>query len=286
LVLSSNPAFSRFWLAERCRDSFLSHVEKEDLPSIRLVCHDFRERASPRLFDELDITFKASTFTKPARIAALDRIGHHVNTLNFSLPHTTETFLPPLIDPVTGEERSFTYVPQVKPPATIIDKIRQPKYGDWETTDVLIKQYPPLFHAATNVAAFVRAFTSLSNLTHLKLGCPGQDAAQRYRRSTVDYALISLRIAIERAPLTSLHTISLLPIHASGLQYLSPLLGYGATPGSPRRWSQIRILTLHVESLPPHDTASAPAHLKLVHAYLRTFAPTLTHLAFRWLGDR
>ncbi|KAK4935811.1 hypothetical protein LTR66_015412, partial [Elasticomyces elasticus] len=151
LVLSFNPAFSRFWLAERCRDSFLSHVEKEDLPSIRLVCHDFRERASSRLFDELDITFKASTFTKPARIAALDRIGHHVNTLNFSLPHTTETFLPPLIDPVTGEERSFTYVPQVKPPATIIDKIRQPKYGDWETTDVLIKQYPPLFHAATNV---------------------------------------------------------------------------------------------------------------------------------------
>lgn len=261
-------------------------MPREDLANLRLVCHDFGTRAAPALFNDLSITFRASTFSRPARLAALDRIGHHVKTLTFHAPHSSETFLPPLIDPWEGGERDFIYRPQVRPPTTITEKIKQPKYGDWETTDLLIKQYPPLFHAATNVASFIQVFSTFVNLSHLRISCPGQGASQRYRRSIVDYALISLRIAVERTRLDFLETLSLEPIHPSAMLYLSPLLAHGATPASPRRWSRIRHLTIRMENPGfDHSMQSRPDHLKMLHTYLRNFTG-LTDLHFSWLGPK
>ncbi|TKA62806.1 hypothetical protein B0A55_11248 [Friedmanniomyces simplex] len=123
-VLSDSGTFLKFWLEDKCRDTFLSHLPKDDLASLRLVGHDFGVRAAPALFSDLSITFKTGTFTRPARLAALDRLGFYVKTLRFSVPHTPETFLPPLVEPDTGEELSFTYTPQVTPCAG------RPKYGD------------------------------------------------------------------------------------------------------------------------------------------------------------
>ncbi|KAK5015018.1 hypothetical protein LTR60_003076, partial [Cryomyces antarcticus] len=244
LVMSSNSLFLRFWMSENCRNVFLSNTEGADLSSLRLVCHDFSARAAPYLFDHLTITFKASSFTRPARMAALERIGHHVETLSLNLPHTAETFLPPLIDPLTGEERKFVYTPQTRPLSTLLERIMQPKYG-----------------------------------------CPGQENVQRSRRSTVDYALISVRIAVERACLTHLDTLSLLPIHPTGVFYLQPLLGFGATPSSSRRWSQIRRLAIHMDSYPISRNTRID-HLQILHNYLHTLSPSLTRLFFRWKGDK
>jgi hypothetical protein len=158
-------------------------------------------------------------------------------------------------------------------------------------TDLLIKQYPPLFHAATNVPAFVSAFSELFNLNHLKISCPGFDNAPRYRRTAVDYALISIRIAVERAPLFNLHTLSLLPIHPGGLLYLHPISGFGSTQSSAKRWAQIRRLSICMESI--HFSSSSPRvhrhsleHLRILHAYLRTLSRGLTRLFFRWKGER
>ena len=238
-------------------------------------------RAAPALFADLSITFKTSTFTRPARLAALDRLGFHVKTLSFSLPHTADTFLPPLVDPESGEELSFTYTPQVQTSTS-----RQPKYGDWGTTEILTRQHPPLFHAATNVGAFVRAFSAFINLTHLKISCPGHDASQRYRRSTVDFALISLRIAVERNCLNALDSLTLSPVHPGGIMYLSPMLGYGATPASPKRWSRIKHLTVHHNTLPSCTAANGPDHFKLLQTYLRNFQANLTTFNFRWNGAK
>ncbi|ORX96358.1 hypothetical protein BCR34DRAFT_677367 [Clohesyomyces aquaticus] len=295
LVLSTSSAFLRFWLNDNCRENLLAHVEQEDLPNFRLVCHDFSTRASPYLFEYLTVTFKPSTFTKPARVQALSRIGRHVKTFTFHMPHGPETFLPPIIDPETGSEKAFLYEPQVQTPTVVRGEDKQPKYGTWELTDLLIKQYPPLFHAATNVPAFISAFSELINLTHLKISCPGfgcGNNASRYRRSAIDYALISLRIAIERAPLYSLSTLSLLPIHPGGLLYLHPMLGFGSTATSAKRWGQIRRLAICMESIPLSDTMSPRArtqsleHLRILHAYLRTLSKGLTRLFFRWKGSR
>ncbi|EON69689.1 hypothetical protein W97_08949 [Coniosporium apollinis CBS 100218] len=242
-------------------------------------------RATPSMFEEISITFKPSTFTKPARMAALDRIGHHVRTVSFNMLHTPETFLPPLVDPMTGAEQAFVYSPQAHRPSTLIGQVKEPKYGSWEMTDLLIKQYPPLFHAATNIPSFIHAFSLLPCLAHFKVSCPGQDDCQRYRRSAIDYALRSLRIAVETAPLEVLDTISLLPIHPGALLYLQPLLGFGNSPRASRRWAQIRRLIIQMDGF-PFEQSNRSEHLKILHSYLGYFSPHLTRLRFRWEGDK
>lgn len=266
-------------------------MESEDLASLRLVCHDFSSRAAPPLFETITSTFKASTFSKPARIEALSRIGRHVKTFTFHMPHTPETFLPPIVCPETGAEKKFTYEPQMQNPHTGPAKDKAPKYGSWEMQDLLVKQYPPLFHAATNVPAFVAAFSELTNLTHLKISCPGFDNAPRNARSAVDFALISLRIAVERAPLYTLSSLSLHPIHPGGVLYLHPMHGFGSTSSSAKRWTQIRRLSICMESIPlssasPRIRTQSLEHLRILHAYLRTLSRGLTRLFFRWKGLR
>ncbi|KAK0311929.1 hypothetical protein LTR01_002843 [Friedmanniomyces endolithicus] len=277
-VLSDSGTFLKFWLEDRCRDTFLSYLSEEDLSSLRLVGHDFSVRAAPALFSDLSITFKTGTFTRPARLAALDRLGFYVKTLRFNVPHTHETFLPPLVEPDTGEELSFTYTPQVTPSAG------RPKYGDVGTTEILTRQYPALFHAATNVPAFVRAFSAFINLQHLQVCCLGYDESTRNRRSIVDFALISFRIAAERNCLNALDSLTLSPIHPGALQYLSPLMGYGATPRSTKTWSRIQHLAIHVQSQPNPAANNQPEYCKTLQTYLRTFQQNLTTLDFAWLG--
>jgi len=207
------------------------------------------------------------------------------------MPHTPDTFLPPIVCPETGEEKKFNYEPQVQNPQNGPAKDKAPKYGSWEMQDLLVKQYPPLFHAATNVPAFVAAFSELINLSHLKISCPGFATAPRNCRSAVDYALISLRIAVERAPLYTLSALSLHPIHPGGLLYLHPMHGFGSTPSSAKRWSQIRHLSICMESIPFSSSSSrvrnqSLEHLRILHAYLRTLSRGLTRLFFRWKGAR
>ncbi|KAI9816981.1 MAG: hypothetical protein M1832_004965 [Thelocarpon impressellum] len=278
--------FLQFWYTDATRNAFLSAVPSDDLLSFRLACHDFGIRAAPFLFADLTITFRSSTFTRPTRMAALERIGPHVRTLTFRMPHNSETFLPPLLDPITGEERVFHYVPQVRSPASFAARIMDPKYGSWEMTDLLIKQYGPLFHAATNVPAFVRALSAMSGAVHIRISCPGQAPSQRYRRSVVDYALISLRIAVEQAPLLSLSTLSLLPIHPGALLYLRPAPAIGGSPKGCRRWAQVKKLAVHMDSW-AFDVPGAPTdHLKLLHDYLGSFSTNVERLAFRWKGGK
>lgn len=283
--MSPASAFLQVWWTDKIRDTFLSFVPKDELSTLRLACHDFGIRAAPLLFEEITVTFRTSTFTKPARMAALARIGHHVRTLTISMPHGPGTFLPPLLNPVTGEETTFVYEPYIQSCRISASRLSVPKYGSWEMTDLLIKQYSPLFHAAANVPAFIRAFSTTINLKHLKISCPGQDPVQRYRRSAVDYALISLRIAVERATLPALDTLSLVSVHPGAMLYLKPNMGFGALPNSIKRWNQIHNLAIHLDSIPPGPHLASD-HLKLLHSYLQHFTCSLRRLVFRWHGPK
>jgi hypothetical protein len=283
-VLSDSSTFLKFWLTDRCREQLISSLPKRDLANLRLVCHDFSARAAPTLFQDLTITFKPNTFTRPARVAALDRLGYHVKHLTFNVPHTYETLLPPLIHPETGEELNFTYKPQTEPGPS------QAKYDDEDITELLAYQYPPLFHAATNVPAFIRGLSCFVNLTHLEIGCPGSGPSNQSRRSIVDFALISLRIAIERNHFNALDTLTLSPVHPTGLLSLSPLAGCGASPATAKRWSSIHHLSIEIPSPPPSSRLQTPQRHedpnKLLTSYLSTFQPSLLSLHFAWLGTK
>lgn len=284
LVLSDSSTFLKFWLTDRCRETLISSLPKRDLANLRLVCHDFSARAAPTLFQDLSITFKPNTFTRPARLAALDRLGYHVKHLTLKIPHTPETLLPPLIHPETGEELSFTYKPQTDAGPS------QAKYDDEDITELLAYQYPPLFHAATNVPAFIRGLSGFVNLTHLEISCPGSSPSSQSRRSIVDFALISVRIAVERNHFNALDTLTLSPMHPTGLLALSPLAGCGASPASAKRWSCIQNLSIEVPSLTPTRPQSPQRQEdnpnKLLTSYLSTFQPGLVSFRFAWLGAK
>jgi hypothetical protein len=198
------------------------------------------------------------------------------------MPHSPSTFLPPLLNPNTGREVNFLYTPHTSP-ASVVER---PKYGSPELCEILTQQYPPIFHAATNVPAFIHAISQLPNLRHLTISCPGQDPAQRYRRDAVDYALISLRIAIERAPLLRLEKLSLSRIHPSGLAYLRHMPGFGCTPSAGRRWKQIKKLYITMDAWDFQGPRPGLDHLKILDDYIRSFSSNLEKVSFGWNGRK
>lgn len=278
-MAAANPNFLNVWGNDKIRTTLLSHLDDDSLCSLRLTNSECCKLSTATLFMRMHLTFTPSALTRPSRMEALGRIGHHIQHLTFSMPHNEATFLPPLLNPVTGQEVVFLYNPHT----SVASESHRPKYGTQALGDVLTQQYPPIFHAATNVPAFIRTFSCLPKLRHLTITCPGQNPTQRYRRDAVDYALISLRIAIERAYLPKLSKLSL-SIHPSALLYFRSQPGFGASPASSRRWKQIRKLKLTVDAWDFNGPRPGLDHLKIIDDYIRSFSANLEKVSFTWNG--
>lgn len=274
-----NPPLLRICRDEKIRRRIISHLSTHDLCSLRQTSCAFSNMVTKVLFAKVRLTFSPSSLSRQCRIEALGRIGHHIEHFTFSMHHSDATFLPPLLNPRTGQEINFLYTPHT----SLESEKERPKYGTNELGDTLMAQYPAIFHAATNVPAFIRALACLVNVEHISISCPDQEPVERYRRSAVDYALISLRIAIERAELPKLIKLSL-ACHPAALLYLHPTPNFGASPSALRRWRQIKNLKLSIDSW-PFDNAPTD-HLKLLANYLRVFAATVEKLTFHWYGQR
>jgi len=281
-MASASPVFIRLWRDEGLRATLLSQLDTESICALRLTSSECCELTTPALFTRTRLTFTPSALTRTSRLEALSRIGHHIQHLTFSMPHNPATFLPPLLNPMTGREVNFLYTPHT----SCASVTQRPKYGSPELGDLLTQQYPPIFHAATNVPAFIKALSQMPNLRHLTISCPGQDPAQRYRRDAVDYALISLRIAIERAPLLKLEKLSLSHIHPSGLHYLRHMPGFGTTPSAGRRWKQIKKLHITMDSWDFLGLRPGRDHLKILDDYVRSFSSNLEKVSFGWNGRK
>ncbi|TKX19088.1 hypothetical protein C1H76_8754 [Elsinoe australis] len=284
LVRSSNSTFLRFWHSEECRETFLSFLDQTDLSVLRLVSLDLSNRLAARCFQQITCTFRVNTFAKQSRIQALRRIGRHVETFKLVLPYNFDHVLPPLIDTETGEEKNFTYTP-VRPGSSSSNysKHKEPKYGDWETTDLLIRQYPPMFHAAANSASFAQAATALSSMSRLIIQGSGDDFHVRsHHRNVSDFALVSLRAALEQAPIHALTRISLQDLPTSAMKYLKPSVPTGSAVYD---WcSQISEISSNMRSMDdkPDDRSD---QLALVQDYLRNFR-NLERFSFAWEGKQ
>ncbi|KAI6306224.1 hypothetical protein MCOR30_011787 [Pyricularia oryzae] len=274
-------AFYRLWQKERVLEGIYVVLPKQDVCSLRLANSACCNLVTKRIFLQTHLTFTATSFTKASRSKALSRIGQHIQHLIFTFAHSESTFLPPLVHPVTGHEISFLYAPYTH----MASSHSRVKYGNSGLADVLTQQYPPLFHSATNVPSFINAFNNLPNVRHLTIRCPGQDARERYRRSIVDYALISLRICMERAPLDKLNKLTLSSVHPSAFLYLRHAPGFGCLPSASRRWRQIQKLYVQVDSWDFCGPSPGLDHLKIIEDYIRLFAPNLSKFSFTWLGS-
>lgn len=279
--MASGPQlFYSLWQTEGVRERLFRQLSKTDLANVRLASSACCNLVTKKLFLRTHVTFTANTFTKQSRIQALSRIGHHIEHLTFYLPHSDATFLPPLVHPETGQEINFLYTPHT----SMASVLTRPKYANAELGDLLTVQYPPLFHAATNVPSFINALRHVPNMRHLTIKCPGQDPSQRYRRDIVDYALISLRIAVERTPMTKLSKLSLVSLHPAAFNYIRYLPGFGAVPSASRRWGQIRKLYISVESWDFYSRSPGLDQLKVIDDYIRSFSQSLEKFTFTWTG--
>lgn len=281
----SHP-FARFWQTDLTRDGLLSHAGQDDLKNLRLACREFGHDVAPVLFRHIKVHFNTNTFSRHSRMVALEHIGHHVRTFTFEMPHSPATFLPPLIAPDTLEELSFIYEPHTinSRPVSASSTSSSSKYGSWDIEDLLIKHYPPIFHAATNIPAFIRAFAALPRLRKLHVSCYGQEEAQRYRRDAVDFALISLRVAVEQANPPNLKSLVLNPIHPGAAFALRPLTSHGSSPASTRVWRRIESLSIAMNGF-AFDRHGPSDHLKILYTYLQAFS-SVGHFAFEWLGRK
>ena len=278
--------FARVWRNHLIRDCLVSYTSQDDLKTLRLVNQELALDAAPYLFSHVNLHFTTNTFSRQARLLALERIGHYTKTLSFHMPHSAETFLPPLIAPDTLEEVRFLYEPHIRTsrPVSSSSDSSDSKYGSWEMSDLLIKHYPPLFHAATNSTAFTRAIAALPYLQKLQISCPGQRQDQRYRRDVVDFALTSLRIAVEQVSPPDLQSLCLNEMHPASVFYLRPQISLGCSPASTKVWRRIKTLEMTMDSF-PFDRDMQSDHLKILHTYLQSFTQ-LEHLDFKWLGDK
>ena len=183
-IMASKQGLVRLWKSKGIREVLTSHLANNDLTACRLVCRELAVNIAPILFADIEVRFRSSTFNRPSRMVALQRIGRHIQAMTFKISHDRETFLPPILDPITGTEQTFIYTPQRGQHSGSL------RYGSRQMTDLLVKQYPPLFHVSTNIPSFVQALTMMSGLQHLRISCEGQLPSHRYHRSVVDYALI------------------------------------------------------------------------------------------------
>ena len=67
--------------------------------------------------------------------------------MTFKISHDKETFLPPILDPIMGTEQTFTYTVQ----RCQLGSSSSPVYGSRKMAELLVKQYPPMFHASINI---------------------------------------------------------------------------------------------------------------------------------------
>lgn len=268
---------------KRIRSKIFAHLSPEDITSLRMVSSRLNKLTTPTVFKTLTVTFHALTFS-PDRLVSLERIGHNVETLKFIFPHTEATYMPPMLDP-----ESRRLVTLIHEPYARHDGGQQGHIFRRKRIDALaLHNYGIILMAAVNIHQFTQALSSMKNLKALIVSCPGTPMGDPGRRCIVDYALWSLRSAVERAGLQNLRRVSLDPIHLAGVQYFLPgVLAVGSVISSRRVWRQVRKISLTVSAwkeLANGTPAKYKTHLKLLHQFLEYFNH-VEELTFSWTRE-
>ncbi|THZ91714.1 hypothetical protein D6C83_09295 [Aureobasidium pullulans] len=128
LILCPNPSLLEFWNTAACREALLHMLSRSDMSALRSVCHGISERVTVEAFSSINITFRTRTFSKSARLSALQRIGRHIREVTFRLPRGLEATLPPLIDPWTGEQKEFAWKPSCAQGHDTTSKNKESRY--------------------------------------------------------------------------------------------------------------------------------------------------------------
>ena len=268
---------------KRIRSKIFAQLSPEDIASLRMVSSRVNKTISPAIFKTLTVAFRALTFS-PDRLVSLERIGHHVEAFKFIFAHTEATYMPPMLDPESRKLVTLIHEPRARH-----DGGRQGHiFGRKRIDAMALHNYGIILMAAVNIHQFTQALSSMKNLRVLIVSCPGTPMGDPGRRCVVDYALWSLRSAVERAGLQNLRRISLDPIHLAGVQYFLPgALAVGSVISSRRVWRQVKKISLTVSAwkeLASGTPAKYKVQLKFLHQFLEYFNH-VEELTFSWTRE-
>ena len=192
--------------------------------------------------------------------------------------------MPPMLDPETKELISFVYEPNGDRKNTSI-------FGNKMMDRLALNNYGIILMSALDSRQFTKCLSTMRNLRSIIISCPGIPLGEPGRRCIVDFALLSLRTAIEESRPPSLRAIRFDPVHLSGLQHFMPgeFPPMGATADNPRVWNQIKKLILNISAWAPLARGQGTqleywTHMKLLHQFLENFA-TVKSLGFKWTRE-
>ena len=193
--------------------------------------------------------------------------------------------MPSMLDPDSRKLRSLIYEPFSRQGEK---RDRRNTFGSKSVDTLALHNYGIMLMAAMDASQFTRALACMENLTSLIVSCPGTPMGEPGRRCVVDYALWSLRTAVERARLLTLRVVILDPVHLTGLQYLLPgTLAVGNVINSRQIWSQVKTLSMTISAW--KELANGPptlykTNLKFLHQFLEHFT-NIEELAFCWTRE-
>ncbi|KAF8454672.1 hypothetical protein BDZ91DRAFT_747296 [Kalaharituber pfeilii] len=266
------------------RHAILSHLDPSDVAFLRRVSILFCKKVTPTAFKTLTVTFRPLTFDS-ARLVALERIGHHIKKFRFVFPHTEETYMPPMLDPRSRKLVNLVF----KPHARLGKHKGGPIFGSKRMDDLVLQNYGILMIAAADIRSFTEALKMMPNITNLTVCCPGIPMGEPGRRCIIDYALWSLRVAIERSGLQGLRSLHLEPMHMTGLQYFLPgTMSLGSKIDGHKAWANVRSLTMNISAWRPiakaRNGSMYVANLKFLHQYMEYFK-FVRKLKFAWTSE-
>ena len=280
------PLVRKIFSRGHIRGKIFSYLAAQDIASLRQTSSRIRKEITPTVFRTLKVTFQALTF-HPERVRALGRIGHHVKIFRFVFPHSEETYMPPMLDPETKELISLVYEPSIRNG----DLKGASKFGNKMMDALALNNYGIILMSALDSHQFTKCFLSMKNLRTIIISCPGIPLGEPGRRCIVDFALLSLRTAIERSRPPRLRAIHFDPVHLSGVQHLLPgeFSPMRTSTNSPRVWNQIKKLTLKISAWVPLASGQGTqleywTHMRFLHRFLENF-PTVKNLSFGWTRE-
>jgi len=193
--------------------------------------------------------------------------------------------MPSMLDPESRSLRSLIYEPFSRQGEK---HHKRSTFGSKSVDTLALHNYGIMLMAAMDAPQFSRALACMENLTRLIVSCPGTPMGEPGRRCAVDYALWSLRIAVERARLHTLRVVILDPVHLTGLQYLLPgTLAVGNVINSRQIWSQVKTLNMTISAWKELANGSPTLYktnLKFLHQFLEYFN-NIEELAFCWTRE-
>ncbi|KAA8895161.1 hypothetical protein FN846DRAFT_912080 [Sphaerosporella brunnea] len=213
-------------------DKLVSLLSSHELLALRATCREIAGLTAPHVATAF--TFLQYTFTAPAALQSLMRIGAWCTSLVITLPNTPGGKITLPLRNEYDKQRVFSVFPTPVDTFWASDRYVQEKHsGIVQTADT------QLFQTARDKKAWTMMFASLPALRRLKVETPGLSPGKGLQRTCVDEALMTLREVLERRERGGQIREFVYDGHAGGVWILDPMHSWNGRGVRKAWWAEL-----------------------------------------------